>query len=364
MDEIRILMFIPGIIGGGVEQFIINFVKYLPENCKVNIVYQHEPNEVCLKKFEEVGCKTARIVSKKENPLGNFIQSYKIIKAVNPHIVHSHMNQFSFIPLFAARILRVKNRIAHSHINEMSEKWFTKVINHFGIFLTNLFCNYRLSCGIEASRYLFKNRNSIIIENGIDIKKFKYNDVDRKKIREDLGISNNIVLGNVGRLTNQKNQKKLIKVFSEIVKINSNYRLIIIGSGELKNDLINLVQDLNLTDYIIFIDSTNVIEKYYSSFDLFVLPSLYEGFPVCAVESQVNGIPCIFNDTFDKTTIFNENVSIINFEEDDYKIANYIINLNIKRIDSINKLLMNYDEETSAKKIYSIYRKMIEREVF
>lgn len=206
MNEIRIMMFIPGIIGGGVEQFLINCVKYFPETYKVTIIYQHEPNQVFLDKFHEVGCETIRIASKKENPLQNFWQSYKLIKKIKPHIVHSHMNQFSFIPLMMAQISNIKVRIAHSHISERGEEGLSKIINHLGITLTNIFCNYRISCGTEASYYLFNNSDSTIIKNGINIQKFRFNQGSRDEIRDNLGIADNIVLGNVGRLTNQKNQ--------------------------------------------------------------------------------------------------------------------------------------------------------------
>lgn len=272
------------------------------------------------------------------------------------------MNQFSFIPLMMAQISNIKVRIAHSHISERGEEGLSKIINHLGIMLTNIFCNYRISCGTEASYYLFKNSDSTIIKNGINIQKFRFHQGSRDEIRDNLGIADNIVLGNVGRLTNQKNQIKLIKVFNEIISIDKRYRLVIIGSGELKDSLTNLVQKLKLSEYVLFIDSTNVIEKYYSAFDLFVLPSLYEGFPVCAVESQVNGIPCIFNNTFDHSSIFNENVKQINFEENDDVIAKEILNLKLNRIDNISNDLLNYDEKKSSQKLLSLYDEMIERE--
>ncbi len=362
MSEIRVLMFIPGIIGGGVEQFIVNFTKYLPEDYKITVVYQHEPNEICLQKFKDSGCETIRIASKKSHPIRNFIQSYKVIKKINPHIVHSHMNQFSFIPLLLAKFKHIKVRIAHSHINEVNETGIVKIINQLGIFFTNLFCNYRFSCGKEASNYMFKSKSAIIIENGINLKRFQFNVNARKETRSNLEVDEKFVIGNIGRLTEQKNQIQLIKVFNEIIKVDNKYVLVIIGSGELENHLKQLVNQLAITNNVIFINGTNEIEKFYSAFDLFILPSLYEGFPVCAIEGQANGVPIIINNTIDSSVVFNPNVYSVDFNRKCDILAQEILNLKLERITSINKLLSVYDEESTAQKILSLYSEMLERD--
>ena len=109
MKKIKVIHFVSGLKSGGVESMILNFAKSL-ENCKFIIVYQHEPDEKCYKRFKEVGCELIQIPSKSRHPFANIKATYQVISSVDYDIIHSHMNLTCWIPLLIAKIKGKKNR--------------------------------------------------------------------------------------------------------------------------------------------------------------------------------------------------------------------------------------------------------------
>lgn len=153
------------------------------------------------------------------------------------------------------------------------------------------------ACSHEAGRWLFGesiNPNKIrYMPNAIDTRKFSYNEEIRKRLRITLGVQDKYAIGCVGRYTYQKNQEFLIRILPEIIKINSNICLICIGQGELKDEYMLLAEQLKIKDHILFLDWVDNVNEYLQAFDLFCLPSRFEGFPISIVEAQAAGLPCI-----------------------------------------------------------------------
>ena len=164
-----------------------------------------------------------------------------------------------------------------------------------------------------------------IVHNAIDTERFKFNQELRDQTRKEFGISDDtILLGNVGRLCRQKNQKFLLDLLSKLDL--NRYKLLILGQGELKNDLVEHAKKIGVYNNVIFVDKSTQPEKFYNAFDIFLLPSLYEGLPVSGVEAQVNGLPCIFSDNVTKeANISTLTVNLVSTQSarDDYLHNNY-----------------------------------------
>lgn len=350
--------FVSGIKSGGVEQMLINYTE--PMNRKYHleeiIVYQHEPNRVCLKKLLDAKNKCIRISDKNHNPIKNISDTFRIIKKEKPDIIHAHMNLLNFIPLFCGLVCGVKVRISHSHIANknikfsIAEKLFKK--------LNLLFSNELLSCGYKAGKYMYGNRRFEIVYNSIDIDKFIFNDSKRKVVRKKLGITDqDILIGNVGRLTEQKNQKFLIEIMRELVPSNNKFKLIIFGSGELKKELSDYINLSNLEDNIKIHNPVNNIEEYYDAMDVFLLPSLYEGFPVSLVEAQANGLSSLVSNTIDKTSAITDKVEFLSISSKKDWVDG-IINLQKEsRKININEFI-NFDIKYSYKSLANLYIKL------
>ena len=112
-------------------------------------------------------------------------------------------------------------------------------------------------------------------------------------------------------MTYEKNHKYLVRVFEEVCKFKNNVRLMLIGTGPLIDDIKLLVDNKGLTEKVIFVESTEEVEKYYSAFDIYVFPSLYEGMPVSPIEAETSGLPTLMSDRITKETYINNMTAFI-----------------------------------------------------
>ena len=135
----------------------------------------------------------------------------------------------------------------------------------------------RFACSEVAGRWLFKNKEYEVIKNGIDVSRFKFNKEKRNLIRKSLNVKDNeLLIGHVGRFGIQKNHRFLIEVFNKYQKNNYNVKLLLIGTGELKDQVKSQIDELGLSERVIILENKLNIEDYYNSMDIFLLPSLFE----------------------------------------------------------------------------------------
>lgn len=352
-----VVHFVSGIKSGGVEQMLYNYTSHLNKSCDIKqyIVYQHTPNISSLTKLEQSGNTCIRIASKTKTPLKNFIDTYKIIKKVNPDVVHCHMNLMNFIPLFIAFLCGTKMRISHSHIaaDNINSKLIIKISKKLNL----LFANRYLSCGKLAGKYMYGSHKFTVIKNAIQTKDFLFDNSKRKKIREKYNLNRDtLLLGNIGRYTKQKNQIFLIDVFSKINLQIPNSKLLIIGEGEDENKIREAILKYNLETSVELISPKKQIDSYLSAMDLFLLPSLYEGFPVVAVEVQANGLPMIMSNTVDdetKLTPLALSAPLNNIAQWVEVINSVVINKN--RANTNIEVFEKYDIENYYKDLWMIY---------
>lgn len=195
-----------------------------------------------------------------------------VIKIENYDIVHVHGSSHTIaIDLFAAKIAKCKNRIAHSHNTTCSSILIHKVLSPFFY----LCCTYRLACGIDAGKWMYGQRNFEVINNGVDTLKYIFDGRNRKEIRDMYKLENKVVIGHVGGFNETKNQSFLIDILNHMDK--EMFCLMLVGDGPLKNKVHNKAVTLGLENNVIFIGITDYVEKYLSAMDCIVMPSLFEG---------------------------------------------------------------------------------------
>ena len=239
-----------------------------------------------------------------KNNLIEFFKEHKEYK-----IVHSHMNQVSGIVLEAAHLAGVPARIAHSHTtgnkNNVIAKIYKKYLQHkINKNATNL-----IACSEEAAQWLFTKRakETLIINNGINLDKFKFSQENRNIMRKTLNLTDDtIVIGNVGRFSKVKNHVFMIEIFKDFRKV-FNSKLLLIGEGELKEKIIEMAKQYNILQDIIFKVEKEHVENYYNVMDIYICPSLYEGIPLSLIEAQTNGIPIIASNTIDSRVKITSN---------------------------------------------------------
>lgn len=289
---------------------------------------------------------------------------YRIFKENKYKIVHSHISTLSVFPLRIAKKAGVPIRIAHSHSTSNKKEWKRNLIKNILRPFSKLYANQFFACSELSGRWLFgekafKNGKIKIINNAIDLEKFKFNKEKRNEIRKKLKIDENIILiGHIGRFVTQKNHEFLIDVFDEIHRRKQNSKLILIGQGNLKENIIEKIKYLGLQDYVIFTGQTTNVSDYYNAMDIFVLPSLYEGLPVVGIEAQANGLLCEFSTDMTKETKVLNTTKFISLKETPENWANTILEdyKNFKRLDSFDEMTKkNFNIKEEAKKLEEYY---------
>lgn len=364
MNKIKVCECVSRLQSGGVEAVILNYISHFKnlENFELHILTQDINDDKCIKQFQDAGFIIHIVTHKRKSVLKNTKEVYKIFKEEKFDIVHSHMTLTNFHVLFLAKLCGVKCRISHSHNvffeNGIKDKitWpFIKWLNC--VTATNL-----MACGELAGRFLFgdknvDNGNVTILYNAIDLNKYKYNENVRNNIRKELGIENKFVVGHIGRFLEQKNHTYIIDIFNEITKINKNAVLLLIGVGELFDEIKKKVNDLGLEDKVIFLGSKQDAYSYYSAMDVFIFPSLYEGLSVVLIEAQTNGLSCIASDTITKETEVSNKISYLSIKDDPKVWAEKVINTNRFEETIYNDAYNEYDITKAASKLENIYLK-------
>lgn len=307
-EPVRVAQIMGKWVGGGVESVVMNYYRYIDRTkIQFDFICDDDSTNIPYEEIEKLGGKVILIppyqkVFKYHNKLK------KILKEGHYKIVHSHINTLSVFSLFAAKCAGVPVRIAHSHSTtnkkEKKKNLLKQVLRPFSkLFATDYMC-----CSELAGRWLFGDKeydkgNVYLLNNAIDLEKFKYNESLRKEKRKELGISDDtLVIGHVGRFVAQKNHDYLIDIFNEIHKKNNNSVLLLAGQGPLMEEIENKAKELNLDDSIKFLGQRNDANELYQAFDVFLLPSLYEGLPVVGVEAQAAGLLCYLSDDMTKET--------------------------------------------------------------
>ena len=305
----------------------------------------------------------------------NPIYFFKYIKEVKKiivdnaiDIVHVHNGAFGLQALIAAKIAGVKVRISHAHGTriDVNLKMILKLVYKSKL---KKYANQYWGCGIDAIEYYFgkeiiKNNNYYLLTNAIDVDKFRYNEKIRNKIRNELNIKNDeILIGHVGRFMTQKNHRFLINIFEKCLKNNNNYKLLLVGDGELIDSIKLIVKNKNLEDNVIFVGNIPNTNEYYSAMDLFILPSLFEGLPVVGIEAQTNGLNCIFSDSISNEVAKTPNVDFISLNAN---LEDWIQLIELKagkRHDISDEIENNnYSIKKEVKKLEDKYCSLIEGE--
>lgn len=298
-NVIRVAHIIGKWVGGGVESVVMNYYNYIDrEKIQFDFICDEDSTNIPYDEIEKLGGKVILIP-----PYQRIVKYHKTLKNVlkdgNYKIVHSHINTLSVFSLFAAKCAGVPVRIAHSHSTTNKKEKKKNILKQILRPFSKLFATDYMCCSEYAGRWLFGDKeydkgNVYLLNNAIDLDKFKYDEKVRIKKREELNIEDDtLVIGHVGRFVEQKNHRFLIDIFNEVHKQNSKSVLLLAGQGPLMNEMMKKVERLGLGDSVKFLGQRHDIEQLYQAFDVFCLPSLYEGLGMVLIEAQCSGLYCV-----------------------------------------------------------------------
>lgn len=324
--KIRLAFFEDKFGVGGIEKFILNVCSNLDLNkYEVTLIVVNKITNQYDKILKELDIKVVELIDYIEvNPIKRFKKGVPLFneftKKYKPDIIHFNLSDsVDLLYVQSAKKNGIKIRIAHSHnssVNSLNKKVAHGILKIFLQYSPN----YYFACSAKAAKWLFpkdiyKKGKYELIHNAIYLNKFKYDRKIRESVRKKLNWDNKVIYGNVGRFNLQKNHKFLIDIFYNINLKVTNSELVLIGDGELKNEIEQYAIEKGLKDKVIFLGNSNKVSSLLQAMDLFLLPSLYEGLPFVLVESQAASLPAVVSDVVTKEVKCTEYIKYMSLQE-------------------------------------------------
>lgn len=334
----KILYVITGLGQGGAERVVADLAdQMVVRGHEVKIAYL-KGNVLVKPDSEEVELICLGLESGK-----NFIAAsqkyHKLIKRYQPNAVHAHMihaNIFTRLNRIGASIPKL---ICTAHSSNEGGR-----IRMLAYKYTNFLSDFNSNVSKEAVQAFidkgsFTTENLEAIYNGINLKKFTYNNEYDKQSYDD-----KVIFFAVGRFNEAKDYPNLLNAFSIVLKKNSNIHLNIAGDGELRSDIENLIRELNLSEKVTLLGRRDDIPGLMSQSNFFVLPSKYEGFGLVVAEAMACGTFVIATDCGGVKEVMGGNGLLVSPENNDALSRAMIeaINMPIEAISANNHLALNH----------------------
>lgn len=364
---IRVLHVLGGLNRGGAETMVMNFYRAIDRNeVQFDFVIHSSSQNDYREEIEEMGGKIYIFPKFKGYNFVNYRRTWEKFFANHTEyrIIHSHIRSYASLFFSIASKYGLKTIIhSHSTSNGKGFKSFIKYLLQKP--LVNQ-ADYLFACSEEAGKWLYgskkiKEDNYFLVKNAIDVGKYKYNEIARNKYRNDLGIENNLVLGHVGRLSAPKNHKFLLKVFKGVLEKNSKAVLLIVGDGDLEEDINKTIKDLNLEEKVYMLGSRDDINFILQAMDIFLFPSIWEGLPVAVVEAETSGLPCIVSEAVTKEVKLLPNLKYLPINKGQDIWINTILNTDLSRFEGADEMvnLEGFDIRQTSEWLLKFYKSLV-----
>lgn len=314
--KIKVCCFCESWESGGIESFLNNVLNHLDlKRFQVDIVTSCLKQSIFTESLRRLGIRFIELSGNQKKVIQNHKAFLALMQQEKYDVVH--LNIFQGLSLYYAKLAKrteVPVRIAHSHNTDL-RKSPTRLIK----LLIHNMCKERYSkyatdfwaCSKVAAEFLFsertlRERGFRFIPNGIETERFRFNAEIRNSVRKELRIENKLVIGNIGRLCDQKNQDFLLDIFTKVKKQRPESTLLLVGEGELLGALKQKAKQLQIEDPVIFYGTSQQIEQLLWAMDVFLFPSHFEGFGIVAIEAQAAGLPVLCSENIPSEAIITK----------------------------------------------------------
>lgn len=286
---------------GGLETIIMNTYRIIDrEKIQFDFVMHTTDKTHYSAEIETLGGRIYSVPAYTVKNHAAYVRAWNCFFREHPEykIVHGHMRSTASIYLPIAKKYGCTT-ISHSH-STSSGKGFSALVKD--ILQKRIKADYYLACSLPAGEWLFgKKRCSMpnfkVVPNGIDGKKFSFSEEKRERIRGELGLDGKFAIGNVSRLIKAKNHLFLLDIIKELKPLVPNAVLVLVGDGEERENIEKRIKELGIEDDVIMTGVRGDIGDILCAFDVFLFPSIFEGFGNAVTEAQASGLKCIVSDT-------------------------------------------------------------------
>ncbi|WP_271397036.1 glycosyltransferase family 1 protein [Salinicoccus roseus] len=310
-EEVPRILHITGTMNrGGAETMLMNLYREIDKTkVQFDFLSYSEKKGDYDQEIKDMGGKVIYTPSPKKT---GFIQYLKNFKNINDRYgpyygIHAHTLFNSGIPLTCAWLLGIDSRICHAHSTSNSNKkgYSYKIYTILMKMMIKVSATKKIACSYEAGAYLFGQnfkKFGNILPNAIRMEEFSsVNASEVRSLKNEIGCENEeLLIGNVGSFRIAKNHNFILKIAEEMQKRSIEFKMVLVGDGDQYEKIKHKVREKNLEDKIIFTGVRKDIPLFMNAFDVLLMPSLYEGFPVTLVESQGSKLPAVISDSITK----------------------------------------------------------------
>lgn len=331
----RLLCIVSSMDRGGAETFLMKTYRQLDKNkYQMDFCVSKRETGFYDDEIKKMGGKIYYVPPKTKRIIKNFFNIKKIVKEKQyKYVLRTSQQSLAALDLLAAKCGGARILIYRSSNAGVTN---AKIINNIFKPLPKIIPNVKLAPSIKAAEFVFGkravlNNDVIILHNALNYDDFEFKSEIRDKIRNELKIKNEVLYGHIGRLNKQKNHTFLLDVFSEILKKQENSKLLLIGDGELRQNIIDRINELRIEKNVIFLEAQKNVNEYFMAMDKMIFPSLFEGMPNVIIEAQASGLPCYISNTITEEANITGLVKYIDLNKSSKEWANIILS------DEINK---------------------------
>lgn len=365
-DKIHILVIVNAVFGyDGISNVATNYYRYQDkQQVRMDLLTINPISEELEQEIKRDGNRHFILSCRNSNPIKYINELRKIVAENHYDIVYVHGNSATMaVELLAAKLGGCAVRVAHSHNTKCDHQKINKLLMPLFSKLYTDCC----ACSVEAGQFLFGDRACNVVYNGLYTPNYRFSQEKRNEIRQKCHIGEQFVLGHIGRFAYQKNHKFLIKLLRAVVDIGENAVLLLVGQGELEQQIRQQAADLGLTDRVIFYGTTDHVNEVVQAMDCFVFPSRFEGLGIVALEAQASGLPCVASDQVPHKAQVIDSTTFLPLDADIKTWVDAVIQRKATpaerkaNVDKTEQLLKKsgYDIEGNCREMLAYYREIL-----
>lgn len=346
---------------GGVETYILAIYSHCDRTkLQFDFLSYEKINKEYEQEIKDLGGRVFYLPTKRKNIVQHYKMLENIFRTGNYAGIYYQCNRKLYtLDIFKyAKKYNVPVQAIHSHNSTQPPMSLLEKIRSFNVERKlDRFVTDRFACSVDAGKWMFGNKQYKVIKNAIDTTKFSYDLEVRKKKRKELNLDDKLIIGTVGRLSDQKNPFYICEIVKALCKLKDNIYFVHIGDGELKGAIEKKIEEYSLTDKYLLLGLKDDVSAYMNAMDYFILPSKFEGFPIVLVEAQVTGLHCTVSDKITNSCDLTGNIDFLPIDFAPQKWAEHILNnIEYKRKDCTQEIIeKGYDINCVTEEIQKVF---------
>ena len=288
---------------GGISTVMMNYARHFDRSAVQVDFLVHGPERGPREaEAEALGARVIHVPYKLPRYFANQRAILQAFRTGNYDVVHAHMDGMNGYVLGLAKRAGIPVRISHSHNTQFLTTNPLRVLLHRRVARRILtVATLLLACSEAAGRFLYGDAavddgRVEVVKNAIELARYRFDAQRRARARAALGLENRFVIGHIGRFDYQKNQAFLLPLLQRVRRERPEACLVLVGDGADRAALEQQIAALGLTEHVRLPGFCKDVPAMLDAFDLFVLPSRFEGLGIVLIEAQRSGLACIASD--------------------------------------------------------------------